>query len=438
MKPGSMIADARQVPTTEITAGGSPIPTQVLVNYQSWLPLTENWLHTQLAGLPPSIEPTVVCGRTRGLDAIQSKALEYRPAERLAELQASNLVAFEQLPLLERLGLLCREARVLKQDLSKRAALLAWVARHRGSRLVHSHFGYTGWRSARALQRLGLAHVVSFYGVDMSALPQTQPVWRKRYLDLFRRVERVFCEGPHMRMALQALGCPAHKLQVHHLGVDLASLPFQPLAWEPGMPLRVLIAASFREKKGIPVAIKALARLQDRIPLRLTLVGDAGAGAGAQAEKLRIIRALADSGLGSVTRQTGYLPRAQLLELARQHHVFLHPSRTAADGDSEGGAPVALMEMAATGLILVSTRHADIPEIVPEGRCSLLADEGDVDGLVQHLLWLSEHPNSWQALRAAARERIELEFDSHRQGRRLAACYHSILADGHATRAVSS
>ena len=46
------------------------------------------------------------------------------------------------------------------------------------------------------------------------------------------------------------------------------------------------------------------------------------------------------------------------------------------------GLPVTLMEMAASGMPVISTRHADIPELVEHQRTGLLADERDVDGLV--------------------------------------------------------
>ncbi len=50
-----------------------------------------------------------------------------------------------------------------------------------------------------------------------------------------------------------------------------------------------------------------------------------------------------------------------------RHHLFLSPSVTAPDGDSEGGAPVSIIEAAATGMPVVSTTHCDIPQAVDDG-----------------------------------------------------------------------
>jgi colanic acid/amylovoran biosynthesis glycosyltransferase len=185
----------------------------------------------------------------------------------------------------------------------------------------------------------------------------------------------------------------------------------------------VLIAASFREKKGIPYALEALGILQQETEVQITIIGDAGASAPAQAEKARILAALTAHGLEHCTRMLGFQPYRVLFEEAYQHHVFLSPSVTAANGDTEGGAPVTLIEMAATGMPIVSTRHCDIPEVVEDGVSGLLAEERDVSGLVERLRWLVEHPECWRSLTLAGRKRMEEQFDSTRLGSQLAAHY---------------
>ena len=70
-----------------------------------------------------------------------------------------------------------------------------------------------------------------------------------------------------MANLLAMLGCPEDKIRVVYLGIELDKTPFTPRIWAPGEPLRILIAASFREKKGIPYALQALAQLQEKTPL---------------------------------------------------------------------------------------------------------------------------------------------------------------------------
>lgn len=391
-------------------AAGPSEPLGVIVNCQWWLPLTENWIHTQVRCLPPSISAHVVCGRR--LDD--------------GSFTLPQLHSYADLPRLERLRVLVAAVFTLGSSLGRRRALIADVAKRSGARVVHSQFGHTAYDSATAVRRLGLAHVVTFYGGDMSAAPASDARWRDRYAVLFRLADRVLCEGPHMAGQIRKLGCPADKLRVHHLGVDLEALPFRPRAWQPGEALRVLIAASFREKKGIPYAIQALAKIAAEVPLQVTVIGDARADHKSLAEKKRILDTIAQSGLSERVRLLGYQPHSILLEEAYRHHVFLSPSVTASDGDSEGGAPVSLIEMMATGMPVVSSRHADIPEVIEDGVGGFLADERDVDMLAAHLRRLIAQPDQWPAFCAAARARVEREFDAYRQGLRLAAIYSDV------------
>jgi len=194
--------------------------------------------------------------------------------------------------------------------------------------------------------------------------------------------------------------------------------------------LYVLLTGSFREKKGFPDAIAALARLRDDVDLQVTIIGDEHGTPATRAEKRRILDELKRTGLDSCTRLTGYLPWSQALEESRSHHVFLSPSVTAADGDTEGGAPVSIIEMAASGMVIVSTSHCDIPHVIHDGESGLLAPEHDVDALVAHLRWLVDHPDKWIELQTAARRRVETEFDARVQGARLAAIYRDVASGG--------
>jgi len=385
-------------------------PLNVIVNLRTWLPITQNWVFTQAACLPANVVPHVTCVDARNLDRFAMPRFH----------------AFSQLSRAARLAALLESAPILRGSLSRNTALIARVAKRSRAELVHSHFGFTGYHSARAIKRLGLKHVVTFYGVDMSAMPASDPRWLDRYRMLFELADRVLCEGPHMAERVADLGCPRDRLRVHRLGVRLDALPFRPRTWRRGEPLRVLIAASFREKKGIPYGLEALARLRARTPMEITIIGDASDHPSSQAEKLRILATVAKCSLASSVRFMGYQSWQLLMDEAYRHHVFLAPSVTASDGDSEGGAPVVLIEMAATGIPIVSSMHADIPAIVEHGVGGWLAAERDVDALTACLQRLIDAPEQWPVLVQAARQRVEREFNAETQGRALAEVYESV------------
>lgn len=116
-----------------------------------------------------------------------------------------------------------------------------------------------------------------------------------------------------------------------------------------------------------------------------------------------------------------------LFEEAYKHHIFISPSVTAKNGDTEGGAPVTVIEMAASGMPIVSTTHCDIPEVIEDGVTGLLAPERDVDKLVSRIQWFLKNNNSWEAMLRAGRQKSEREFDVRAQAERLGEIYEGIF-----------
>jgi colanic acid/amylovoran biosynthesis glycosyltransferase len=375
-----------------------------------WLSRTENWVHTQVTSLPDHITAHVVCDRIENLDQFDVPRLHAR-----ADLSPTTRM---------------RDRLVRRLKIRRYPLLLARTANETGAGLVHSHFGDNGWRNLGLIRRLGRRHVVTFYGYDVGFLPRQDPRWLARYRDLFAHTDLVLCEGSHMAGRIIELGCPEDRVRVHHLGIHVDRIPFQPRSPAVDEPLRVLIASSFREKKGIPLAIKALGLLRGEVPLEITLIGDASAEPRSLAEKHRIVAEIENQQLGPRTRLLGYQPYQRLLEEAGRHHIFLAPSITSSDGDTEGGAPVSLIEMAASGMLLIASRHCDIPEVIRDGQTGLLADEGDVGQLAEHIRWAALNPREWQPLQEAGRRHIEEHYNAARQGEHLAAVYTDLLLPG--------
>jgi len=91
-----------------------------------------------------------------------------------------------------------------------------------------------------------------------------------------------------------------------------------------------------------------------------------------------------------------------LLDEAYRNHLFVSPSVTAEDGDTEGGAPVTVIELAASGMPVVSSLHCDIPEVLQDGVTGLLAQEKDVAGIESKLNWLLDNPEIWETMVSVA------------------------------------
>jgi len=381
----------------------------VMHSVPRWLPQTETWLYNQIKCLPPPVNNHIVCETVENLDQFF-----------IPNIYVSNNVPAWRYRLnaaLDKLGVRDNHAAFLMQRAKKCQASV-----------LHSHFGHIGWRNIRAAGKANLRHVVTFYGFDVNKLPAADPRWRKRYKTLFMHAHYILCEGHYMAGRIKEMGCPEHKVLVHRLGVRVDRIPFRPRAFVPGEPLRVLIAASFREKKGIPYALEALGRLKHDVHLQITIIGDADGKPASRVEREKILFVVEKHNLKPRLRMLGFQPYHVLFEEAYNHHVFLSSSVTASDGDTEGGAPVAIIEMAATGMPVISTAHCDIPEVIQNRYTGLLAAEKDVDGLLSHLRWLIEYPDKWLPMLDCSRRHIETNYNAQKQGMQLEGIYRDMVS----------
>ncbi|MCZ6836563.1 MAG: glycosyltransferase, partial [Planctomycetota bacterium] len=252
----------------------------------AWLEPTQTWLYEQVRALPQDIENQIVCTHTSNLD----------------QFPMDNLHADSDQSISRRLW-----ERVQKKLGRQRASHLSFkVAKDTEAKILHSHFGYTAWRNLELARKANLRHVVTFYGLDVNYLPKHG--WLPRYQELFAEIDLVLCEGPHMAKCIVDLGCDPQKVLVHHLGVNLERIPFQPCAWDPRVPLKCLIAASFREKKGIPYALEALGRIGEDFPIEVTIIGDASKSKASKSEKQKILETISKWDLYSRVRLLGYQP----------------------------------------------------------------------------------------------------------------------------------
>ena len=249
--------------------------------------------------------------------------------------------------------------------------------------LVHAHFGPTACELTEITIAADIPLVASLYGVDAAVLPYLAQ-WRGAYERLFDAGALFLAEAPEMRKKVIAAGAPADRTVIQPIAIDMTHYP----RWTPPPQPRVLFAGRFIEKKGLLDAIAAFARARRQHPAaRLTIIGDGPDETDA--------RTLVDRlGCGGVVEFVGSKPHRELIAMLAAATVLIHPSATAADGDSEGGAPTILLEAQAIGTPIVSTRHADIPHVAPEGPGVRLCAEHDVAGLSEALVAMLETPQA--------------------------------------------
>jgi colanic acid/amylovoran biosynthesis glycosyltransferase len=264
-------------------------------------------------------------------------------------------------------------------------------------RLIHAHFATTGYLVGMVTRS---PLVVSAYGFDVSVLGR-QRLWRRAYRQLARRAAIVLVEGPFMRARVIDLGFAADSVRVLRIGASLQDVEYREPTTVGDRPLRLLACGRLIEKKGHALAIQAFAAVRGELPAGSTLEI---VGAGPLGGKLRALaRCL---GVSDGVAFVGSLSRVSFHARLARADLFLAPSVTATNGDSEGGAPTTILDAQATGTIVVASTHADIPYIVDDGQTGYLAPEGSAEALARRIAYAVRDHERWPILAAAARQTI--------------------------------
>jgi len=220
---------------------------------------------------------------------------------------------------------------------------------------------------------------------------------------LFKGVAAVVVVNETQRERLIALGCPPTRVKVISDGVPVES--FEPSKNVAIQPCRFLAVGRMVEKKAPLNTVRAFALCAEACEgVTLTMVG------GGPLESRA--RALAkELGVSQSIEFLGAQPNTRVRELLRQAGVFLQHSVTAPDGDEEG-RPAAISEAGASGLSVVSTRHAGIPQQVKHGETGFLVAEGDWPAMAEYMIQLAQDPALRERMGAAARKRMERNENS--------------------------
>ncbi len=368
----------------------------VVVHYNSrYLPLTVNWIYSMLR-CHKSFEPVFITRKIENLHLF--------PLPKIYTLESLNAAV-----------------RVLQLIFSKLAGYVPFfnaVCKKSGAQVLHVHFGYHGVKLLGLKKKTGLPMVCSFYGDDAFHYPM-KPFVRKQYRSLFAKADMILVLGPYMKAQLLHLGCAEDKIKIHHLGIDAEAIAARPRQRKPGEAVRFMTSCSLREKKGVGIAIRALADLKDSYAFTLDLVGDG--------PLRQSLQQLAEQhGIADRLTWHGYQPYAFVIEKMYQCDVLIQASLTTSDNRKEG-TPVAIMDAMATGMAVVATRHSDIPELVEEGVTGLLAEENDVESLRTCLKKLLDNQDLIEKFGLRGREKVEREFNVAVLTEKLEEIYNELI-----------
>jgi len=292
----------------------------------------------------------------------------------------------------------------------------------RSAAVVLCHFGPVGCQVARALvgdSRPQLWTV--FHGYDLSSY--VRRFGTAIYAGLFARGDKFFAVSRQWMDRLKQLGCAPERIALMRMGVDVDVIPFVSRTVERSRQLRLLSVCRLVEKKGIDVALRALADLSRSRPemeFRYDVIGD-----GPLRRRLEWLRD--ELGLADSVVFAGGQPASIVRNKLNEADIFLLPSVTASNGDMEG-IPVSLMEAMAAGVPVLSTFHSGIPELIEHEKSGLLAPERDHHTLARNICILVDDAARRSAMTAAARRKVETEFNQSKLWNELAAKISEVAA----------
>jgi glycosyltransferase involved in cell wall biosynthesis len=227
-----------------------------------------------------------------------------------------------------------------------------------------------------------------------------------------------------MQRDLISLDCPANKILVHHTGVNVDRFVYK-MPRSSDSRLRILTICTYEERRGFPYLIRAFAKVLQSFPQgELRIIGRPAEHNVVTREVDALIREL---NLDDHVTQVGRVEYSRLTEEYHNADIFALSSVTGMlDGDKEG-IPTVLLEAQATGLPVVSTKHAGIPEAVLDGQSGYLTNERDIDALAEKLCVLLGDRHLRERMGIAGREHIEKEFNIVTQVQKLERIYDRLV-----------
>lgn len=277
----------------------------------------------------------------------------------------------------------------------KRDPFARWI-KEKGVQVVLAEYGLTGVELMGVCEDEKIPLIVHFHGYD-AYRDEVLNEYQAKYRQLFDLASAFVTPSRAMKEQLISLGAPANKVHAVPCGVDTAVFSG---ANPSSAPPTFVAVGRFVNKKGPIQTILAFSQLLKEVPeSRLIMVGDGPLLEGCKqlCNHLGISRQVEFRGVQNPT---------QVAELLRSGRAFVQHSVIPFDNDSEG-LPSSILEASASGLPIISTYHAGIPEAVIHEKTGYLVQENDVEAMANYMIKIARNPELAGELGRAGCERAK-------------------------------
>lgn len=244
--------------------------------------------------------------------------------------------------------------------------------------------------------------IVHFHGFDAASYSVLEK-YEEAYGNLFERADRIVVVSEKMKTMLMNIGAPESKLVLNTYGPHPDFFKVTPNYSSK----QLVYVGRLVDKKAPYYMVLLMAELITVIPdVKLLIIGN-----GPLYQTMRDL--IAYFNLHDNVFLKGRQTRAEIISIFSESTCCLQHSVRAMDGDMEG-APNSILEASASGLPVVSTYHAGIPDVVLDGITGVLVEEHDIKGMIKAVAELIDDPKKKRELGEAARDRIKANFTQER------------------------
>ncbi|HEX2716087.1 MAG TPA: N-acetyl-alpha-D-glucosaminyl L-malate synthase BshA [Gemmatimonadaceae bacterium] len=280
------------------------------------------------------------------------------------------------------------------------------VARAHDLDVLHCHYAIPHATSAWiAKEMLAAEHgrdlrvVTTLHGTDITIVGQ-DPSFHAITKFSIERSNGLTAVSEYLRDETQrAFGCTGCRIEVIHNFVDpqvYDRTHYAPtLRPQIGADRSVLMHVSnFRPVKRVRDVVGIFARVHERMPSVLVMIGDGPDRVDAEAEARRL----------GVERDVYFLGKLDIVApLLAEADLFLLPSQSESFG-------LSALEALASGVPVVGSRAGGLVEVVREGETGALCPVGDVQGMADTALELLSDRARWERMSAAAADDARQRF----------------------------
>lgn len=265
---------------------------------------------------------------------------------------------------------------------------------------VVANYAITAFPIMDICERNNIPLIVHFHGwtaYRKSLLTQHE----EEYKRMFSIASAVIAVSVDMYEQLQKLGCPKEKLSIIYYGLNNEVFSYTNHAENPPTFLAV---GRFCDTKNPHLTILAFHQVLQSLPeAQLNMIG------GDENLLNSCIQLAKSLKIESKVHFLGIKSPKEVATEMQKTIAFVQHSATTIEGEKEG-TPVSIIEAMASGLPVVATRHAGIPDVVIENESGLLCNEFDVNEMARLMLNIATDKDLNQRIGKNASDRVHSNF----------------------------